>query len=46
MADARLDASRKAISYRRIEVITGQPRRRRWTAQEKPECSGELREGR
>jgi transposase len=26
---------RKCDSYRRIEVITGQRRRRRWTAQEK-----------
>jgi len=36
MADAMLDARQDGGSYRRIEVITGQRRRRRWTAQEKP----------
>src|SRR5436305_8197735 len=35
MADAMLDARQEGGSYRRIEVITGQRRRRRWTAQEK-----------
>ncbi|HSS92722.1 MAG TPA: transposase [Candidatus Dormibacteraeota bacterium] len=30
-----LDARQQDDSYRRIEVITGQRRRRRWTAQEK-----------
>ena len=30
-----LDARQEDDSYRRIEVITGQRRRRRWTAQEK-----------
>jgi transposase len=35
MADAMLDARREGDSYRRIGVITGQRRRRRWTAQEK-----------
>jgi transposase len=30
-----LDARQEGDSYRRIEVITGQRRRRRWTAQEK-----------
>jgi len=35
MADAMLDARQQGDSYRRIEVITGQRRRRRWTAQEK-----------
>ena len=35
MADAMLDARQEGDSYRRIEVITGQCRRRRWTAQEK-----------
>ena len=35
MADAMLDARQDGDSYRRIEVITGQRRRRRWTAQEK-----------
>jgi transposase len=33
MANAMLDA--RLDSYRRIEVITGQRQRRRWTAQEK-----------
>ena len=35
MADAMLDARQEGNSYRRIEVITGQRQRRRWTAQEK-----------
>src|ERR1700687_1271707 len=35
MADAMLDARQEGDSYRRIEVITGQRRRRRWTVQEK-----------
>jgi transposase len=35
MANAMLDARQEGDSYRRIEVITGQRRRRRWTAQEK-----------
>ena len=35
MADAMLDARQEGDSYRRIEVITGERRRRRWTAQEK-----------
>src|SRR5450631_3654280 len=35
MSDAMLDARREDDSYRRIEVITGRRRRRRWTAQEK-----------
>jgi transposase len=35
MADAMLDARQEGASYRRIEVITGQRRRRRWTAEEK-----------
>ena len=35
MADAMLDARQEGDSYRRIEVITGQSRRRRWTAEEK-----------
>ena len=35
MADAMLDARHKGDSYRRIEVITGERRRRRWTAEEK-----------
>src|SRR6202171_2910217 len=35
MVDAMLAARQAVGSYRRIEVITGQRRRRRWTAQEK-----------
>ena len=35
MANAMLDARQDANSYRRIEVITGRSRRRRWTAEEK-----------
>ena len=35
MADAMLDTRHQGGSYRRIEVITGQRQRRRWTAQEK-----------
>jgi len=35
MADAMLDARHEDDSYRRIEVITGKRRRRRWTAKEK-----------
>lgn len=35
MSNAMLDARQEGDSYRRIEVITGQRRRRRWTAQEK-----------
>jgi transposase len=35
MADAMLDARQEGDSYRRIEVITGRSRRRRWTAEEK-----------
>ena len=35
MADAMLDARQEGGSYRRIEVITGERRRRRWTAEEK-----------
>jgi transposase len=35
MSDAMLDARQEDDSYRRIEVITGRCRRRRWTAQEK-----------
>lgn len=35
MADAMLDARHEGNSYRRIEVITGQRRRRQWTADEK-----------
>jgi hypothetical protein len=35
MANAMLDARQEGDSYRRIEVITGQRQRRRWTAREK-----------
>jgi transposase len=35
MANAMLDARQEGGSYRRIEVVTGQRRRRRWTAEEK-----------
>jgi len=35
MANAMLDARQEDDSYRRIEVITGRRRRRRWTAEEK-----------
>jgi transposase len=35
MANAMLDARQEADPYRRIEVITGQRRRRRWTVEEK-----------
>jgi transposase len=35
MANAMLDARQEGDSYRRIEVITGQSRRRRWTGEEK-----------
>ena len=35
MTNAKLDARQEGDSYRRIEVITGQSRRRRWTAEEK-----------
>src|ERR1700739_440664 len=35
MHEAMLDARHEGGSYRRIEVITGQRRRRQWTAEEK-----------
>ena len=35
MANAMIDARQEGDSYRRIEVITGKRRRRRWTAEEK-----------
>ena len=35
MADVMLDGRQEGDSYRRIEVITGQSRRRRWTSEEK-----------
>jgi len=41
MANAMLDARQEADSYRRIEVITGKRRRRRWTAEEKAQIVAE-----
>lgn len=35
MANTKLDASQEGDSYRRVEVITGERRRRRWTGEEK-----------
>jgi transposase len=35
MPNAMFDARQEGDSYRRVEVITGQPRRRRWTDEEK-----------
>jgi transposase len=35
MANAMLDARQEDGAYRRVELITGQRRRRRWTAEEK-----------
>jgi transposase len=35
MANAMLDARQEGGAYRRVEVITGKRRRRRWTAEEK-----------
>ncbi|MBV8506398.1 MAG: transposase [Alphaproteobacteria bacterium] len=35
MANASLDDSHQASTYRRIELITGEAKRRRWTAEEK-----------
>ena len=35
MANAMLDARQEGGAYRRVELITGQRRRRRWTAEEK-----------
>lgn len=34
MAKAMLDARQEGDSYRRVEVITGERRRRRWTGEE------------
>jgi transposase len=46
MANAMLDARHEGCSYRRIEVITGQRRRRQWTAEEKARIVAEsLEEG-
>src|SRR6202008_5183686 len=35
MANAMLDARQEGDSYRRVEVITGERRRRRWTGEDK-----------
>jgi transposase len=46
MHEAMLDARQEGGSYRRIEVITGQRRRRQWTAEEKARIVAEsLEEG-
>src|ERR1700739_1301912 len=46
MHEAMLDAKHEGGSYRRIEVITGQRRRRQWTAEEKARIVAEsLEEG-
>jgi transposase-like protein len=46
MANAMLDARHEGDSYRRIEVITGERRRRHWTAEEKARIVAEsLEEG-
>ncbi len=45
MANAMLDARQEADSYRRVEVITGQRRRRRWTGEEKAQIVAESFEG-
>jgi transposase len=41
MANAMLDARQEDDPYRRIEVITGTRRRRRWTAEEKAQIVAE-----
>ena len=43
MHEAMLDARQEGGSYRRIEVITGQRRRRQWTAEEKARIVAESR---
>ena len=43
MHEAMLDARHEGGSYRRIEVITGQRRRRQWTAEEKARIVAEKR---
>lgn len=35
MANAMLDVRQEGDSFRRVEVITGERRRRRWTGEEK-----------
>ena len=47
MANAMLDARQEDDSYRRVEVITGERRRRRWTGEEKARIVAEsFEEGR
>ncbi|MGY3582640.1 MULTISPECIES: IS66-like element accessory protein TnpA [Bradyrhizobium] len=41
MANAMLDARQEGDSYRRVEVITGERRRRRWTREEKARIAAE-----
>jgi hypothetical protein len=43
MANAMLDARQEDGAYRRVEVITGKRRRRRWTAEEKARIVAETR---
>jgi transposase len=45
MANAMLDARQEDGAYRRVELITGQRRRRRWTAEEKARIVAESFEG-
>jgi transposase len=45
MANAMLDARQEDVAYRRVELITGQRRRRRWTAEEKARIVAESFEG-
>lgn len=39
---AMLAARQQGVSYRRVEVITGQRWRRRWTGEGRPDRGGEL----
>ena len=41
MANAMLDARQEGDFYRRVEVITGERRRRRWTSEEKARVAAE-----
>jgi transposase len=41
MANSMLDARQEGDSYRRVEVITGERRRRRWTSEEKARIAAE-----
>ena len=41
MANAMLDDRQEGDSYRRVEVITGERRRRRWTGEEKARIAAE-----